>query len=540
MKKFAALVCALAMALSFTVNAFAADLDYMDKTCTSYDSTVQFSLELNKPLQVANALSELIIGEESEYDIQRIVESLMKAEYTANIKTEESSDRLKNKTELELSANVPIEFSDDLSLAVGTKLKMWIDMDLTSRENAKYVIIIKNPLNGKYYKLDYLKLFENIDDEESANSVFDTLKKNLQNDSKILNWNEIIKNVVSGNAKITSLGNTRKIEISGDAMSKYITDLIEGFVNSEYMDEIFATLEESNPDVKADTQSYLAEIKDVIGKLKIFADDAVITNVTLDKSGFVNTAEEKVHISFNLAELLKGFDVDEEEIYPITKENSDVDFTMGMKVTYTNVNDTKVTIPTLTEENSVDLVNLYDYSDDDADYDSDYWDEYFYRTSEFFYDYVGEGHVKPIDLSKSEFYVQFENFLSEAIAWDEDNPSYELGLDGEGNISIKISTLNFEKTITAKIGETAYTVNGVQYEAKYPFVLDNYEAYNYETEEFEQSEDKDIFVSDDVLKNILNCKISSFSVYFDEDGTNRYSLNFKRNNEGYDPNYAVG
>jgi hypothetical protein len=113
-------------------------------------------------------------------------------------------------------------------------------------------------------------------------------------------------------------------------------------------------------------------------------------------------------------------------------------------------------------------------------------------------------------------------------------------LDDEGNISIKISTLNFEKTITAKIGETAYTVNGVQYEAKYPFVLDNYEAYNYETEEFEQSEDKDIFVSDDVLKNILNCKISSFSVYFDEDGTNRYSLNFKRNNEGYDPNYAVG
>jgi hypothetical protein len=71
-------------------------------------------------------------------------------------------------------------------------------------------------------------------------------------------------------------------------------------------------------------------------------------------------------------------------------------------------------------------------------------------------------------------------------------------------------------------------------------VLDNYEAYNYETEEFEQSEDKDIFVSDDVLKNILNCKISSFSVYFDEDGANRCSLNFKRNNEGYDPNYAVG
>ncbi len=170
MKRLIALICALAMVFSFALGAEASELDFLDKEYKSYEASMELSFKLNKPLSF---IGDIAKQEEMPYDLQRLVESLLNAKYTVNMTGEMLDDSLKGRVYMEIAADQPIEFSDDLKIGVGVKTRMWMDYDFSSAENMVYKTIITNPLDGKYYVFD-LMTAEDIAEQKQA--FADTVK----------------------------------------------------------------------------------------------------------------------------------------------------------------------------------------------------------------------------------------------------------------------------------------------------------------------------------------------------------------------------
>lgn len=545
MKKVTAILCAFAMFFTFAVNAGATELDFMDKEYKSYDATVEFSLQLNKSFDFVKVIADYLTGNNDIIDYQRFAESLMNATYTADIQAETGADYKSAKMAMAISANLPIELSEDLSIAVGTKVRLWIDYDFSGENNLKYDIIVTNPLNGKYYYIDYLELIKGMSGDEEAEELIADMMRSIDAKSGVSEIKELVKNLLTGNAKISSSGNTRTIELSGDAVGNYLSELITGIIKSDYMNNLLESVQGAEGDAEpyemADED--IREITDVIKSLKIFADDAVSIKITLDDDGFIKESDEKVHIAFNIAELCESFGVSSEDIEPLTKENSDVDFTLITKVVFRRVKDVTVEMPALTEENSVDLMEalgpmLGIYDDGDNDYDYEKWEEYYYRTSESIRNHGI--NAKAIDLSNSEFYVDIEYLLFYTYGCDDLYGSMDF--DENGNVTIEYESKAVEKTVvTAKVGEKAYSVNGVPYEAKYPFILNSYETvdYDWEAGEYVDKTVSSVYVGIDVLNTLFGSKVVGYAVSFDTDGAEPLVwVDLERPNPGYDPNYG--
>ncbi len=547
MKKVTALLCAFAMLFTFAANAGAAELDFMDKEYTSYDATVEFSLQLNKPFDFVKAVADYAFGNNialgNAIDYQRFAESLMNAVYTADIQAETGADFKSAKMAMAISANLPIELSEDLSIAVGTKVRLWIDYDFSDENNPKYDVIITNPLNGKYYYMDYIDFLESTDGGEDAGKLITDIMNSIDTKSGAGEITALVKNLLTGNAKISSSGNTRTIELSGDAVGNYISELITGIIKSDYMNNLLKSVQsaagDDEPYETADEE--IQEITDVIKSLKIFADDAVNIKITLDNGGFIKESDEKVHFAFNIAELCESFGVSAEDMKPLTKENSDVDFTLAVKTAYRRVNDVKAEMPALTVDNSVNLMEVLNPTlgvyDDNSDYDAEDWDEYYYRTSKSFRH--RSISAKATDISNAEFYVDIAYLLSYTYAYD--NLRGSVYFDENGNVTIEYESKAVEKTVvTAKVGEKAYSVNGVSYEAKYPFIIDSRETLDYDWEAGEYVVEKtvsSVYVGSDVLNTLFGSKVTGYAVYLDGAEPSVW-VDLERPNPGYDPSYA--
>lgn len=533
MKKLTAIICALAMFFTFACGAGAAELDFLDKEYQSYDATVEFSMGLNKPLDFISALAR---EEEIPFDLQYLTESLLKAKFTADIQAETGKDYMSARVAMAVSANVPIEFSEDFSIAVGTKLRLWMDYDFSDKDSLTCSVIFTNPIDGKYCYMDVGDILEENGEEaaEEAAAIVDMMKS-LDVKSGVSEITSVVKDVIKGNAKVTAVGNERTIAFSAEAAKKYIAGVLEGVLNSEYMKR---AAQAAGGDQLIDEED-LRELKASLDKIKIFADDAIEFKYTLDGKDFAKEAETKLHFAFNIAEICEAFEADEEDIYPLTKENSDVDFTAAAKTVYRSVNNVKVQLPELTEENSVDLSEKFNVRpDEEYDYHTDdYWEEYNYKTTDSFFDYASD--AKAIDVSKTEFYIEVEDFF-ENMSCDADMLDVTVKTDDEG-VTVEYSGKDIESAVLkAKIGERTYSVNGASYEAKYPFVLlpGEYACYDEDNLEWKTESKNFVYMSLDVPEKLFGSKVRSYWADIADNGEISYTVTLERPNPGYDENFT--
>lgn len=502
MKTFLALICAFANIFSFAGGAYASELDFMDNEILSYEAEGQLKIALNEPLYFIDDLTEYLSTESiggTSVDFKRLFESLLGTTFTINTAAEIAPDYLSGKIYSSVSTDAPIEFSDNLKIAVGMKQNMWVDYDLTSTENPKYTVVQTNLLNGKYQLIDLPAMLALDDSDEETNAALLDLLKSALGGAKggSREMVTIFKNLLTGRAKITEDGNTRVIELDSDAIVDIGVDYFCDAMGTEYVTNILKKLEEiGDTDISVEKvpAAERGGIKGAIKELGLFADDALKMTYTLDENGRIKTAAAKLHLDFDIRELLKAMGATDEEIDEVFKsDNTGVDMTIECSQTYTSF-EANVQMPTLTPENTIDVVQQMKELTERFD-TPDYTYDYTPYVPAFFYMYHIPAEV--IDAENREYYVSIDHSLSDM--YDDDSFTYYIETDESGEITVTYSSDYIPKTVLkAKVGETAYTINGEEKTAKYPFkILEPFDAY-YMT-----------MASGDVLKEMFGFEIDS-------------------------------
>ena len=118
-----------------------------------------------------------------------------------------------------------------------------------------------------------------------------------------------------------------------------------------------------------DSEEYRAEVEKwygILSGVKLFAEDAVTLDVTLDENNDIKTMDMGMYIETNLydtvTKIAEAVGASEEDLAGfseyVTPENSDIKASLVMSCEYENVNgDVTVDIPELTEENSVNMLD---------------------------------------------------------------------------------------------------------------------------------------------------------------------------------------
>ncbi len=507
MKKMLAIVCAVMMLFSFAQPAFAADekaevsLDFMKMEYTSYEGTGEFYVELNKPLEFVN-----ILNEDAGFDVQYLIESLLKTKINAKVQAETSADNKAAKVYMSLNPVIPVELSEDLKFLADLTGKMWIEVDATSVENAACKIVVQNPLNGEYIYVDAFDalLTGNEDNTEMKQQMVDAVNTidTANYDAASL---DLIK-VYEKYATVEKNGEYVVLKFTNDAFVDVIFEVCEIVFS---MEEMQASMEEAGISLETFgiTEENIPAIKTMVKGMGIFADnDAVILKYKLDKNNYLVESEERIRVDFNIFDIAEAMGATEKDLYPLTRDKANIDMTFVTKSTFDKINQTSIVqMPTLTEENSTSLAELlydsYEF-EDDYYYEDDYWADY---QPEKFWDYASG------KMDRGGMYVDIEEFFDSAY-YDEDSLTGVAELGENGDVKIDFTSDNFGTvTVSGNLREDAYKLNDIDLWGRKPFITVS--EYNWDTYEA----DEKIYVHIDVLNYILGAQIESMQIYLLDD-----------------------
>ena len=315
--------------------------------------------------------------------------------------------------QMAMDMTMKIPGSDDIST------QTYMDMDFSDMENPKYIQIIKAPDQDKYMVMDYSEneaMMDMLGDSMSL-SASEDMKKLIEelNASTMYKEPEYKDGVYSVtyteqeikdafkdimlkgediyipmlNNVIVSVENTvsniavsdtsvpedeaiggadasTDINIAPEASSVAIIGGADGPT------AIYTTPGKAAEITDADREDYRALIEKwygIFNDIKLFADDAVTLDLTLDGSS-IKTMDMGINIDTNIYDLVDALSgelgITDEDMAEfgetVTKENSDVKASMTLSCEFSNVNeDVTVEFPEITEENSIDV--LAEYSD---------------------------------------------------------------------------------------------------------------------------------------------------------------------------------
>ena len=507
MKKLLAIVCAVMMLFSFAQPAFAAtketetSLDFMKMDYTSYEGTSEFYVELNKPLDFLSVLNA-----DAGFDVQYLVESLLKTKINAKVQAETSSNNKAAKVYMALNPVIPVEFSEDLKFLADLTGKMWIEIDGTSVENAACKIVVQNPLNGEYIYVDAFDAVltgveDNTEMKQQIVDAMSTVDMTSYDDATA----DLIK-VYEKYATVEKNGEYVVLKFTNDA---FVDTIFEVFEIIFSLEEMQASLEESGLSLETMgiTKENIPAIKTMIKGMGIFSDnDAVVLKYKLDKNNYLVESEERIRVDFNIFDVAEALGAAEEDLYPLTRDVADIDMTFITKNTFDKVNEANVVqMPTLTEENSTSLAELiYDEYElnDDYYYEDDYWADY---QPEKFWNFTSG------KMERGGMYVDIEEFFDSAY-YDEDSLTGTAVLGENGDVKIDFTSDNFGTvTVNGNIREDAYKLNDIDLWGRKPFITVS--EYNWST----YAADEKIYVHIDVLNYILGAQVESMEIYLLDD-----------------------
>lgn len=514
MKKIIAIICTVAMLLSFTVTAFADEWDFLAAQYKSYDATMEFSFVLNKPLDCL-----ALFNEEAGFDVKYMVEELTKAKYTMKVQAELGEDNLKGKMAMAINADVPVNLSEDLKFGADVTLYAWMDYDFTSEENAKYNVIVKNPLNGQFIVIDYFTVMTQtgIDMKSQLTEAFAALDL----EAGVKEITELTKSLYKKHAKLEVKDNEYTVTLTNDGMIDLVFDAVTGYMNTEYAKN--SGLDASMLDMEGVD---LPTIQAVARGLGIFGDnDALVIKAKVNDKGQMTAVEESVHFDFNLVELFEALGEDTLMLYPVTKETGNIDVTIRTKTVYDKIDEENVvTFPTLTEENSASLMELIGSTMPEEDYIEP---EYNYQ-SEYFWDYA-QGMM-----DRNGMYAEAAGFI-DSCYWDDDNLTGNVALAENGDVTMTLTSDNFGTvTVKGNLKSDEYMLNDIKLWARRPFKTAS--VYDWETYEGEEV----VYVNMEVLNYILGAKVQTIQTYILDDEmkeltTPEYYFDIVRPNPAYVP-----
>ena len=365
MKKLFSLMVTVVLCFSLCLSAFASGDSYFNalgKMNGNYEAETELTMSIDKPFLVLDALADFL---EEEMvgggqilglpgNLRTLVESAFDTSSKMNVKASVSNNYKKMAVEISGESAIPLKFGENLKNTTEMKNKMWMELDFTDINKPVYKIIQLNPLLGdKYIVMDMGEILG------EDMKTFASLMSIMLSEEGINLLKTKMADSVKEHAKITEKGSNIKIVFDDKATKRFLLDIFEVSVD---LIKAMAGFQENMTGLDADALSVetIREIFTPVKDISIFGDEGIVYDITL-KNGLVATENVKFSINLNLYDVICAFDPEmAEEDFFLTRENSNIAFSVNAKSTYKSVNkNVTINFPTLTKENSVNLADSF-------------------------------------------------------------------------------------------------------------------------------------------------------------------------------------
>jgi hypothetical protein len=427
----------------------------------SANSNIKMSLKLNRPFELLDNSDYY-----TEIKPSDMVNSFANMEYDANMAYSMSEDKKIIKLGMDMQLDLPLEVGENFKADIWAKVGMWMDMDLTDTENPVYKLIFKIPFSDKYYVMDFGL---NAGEEDFA-LMFEQLN-NILNSSVMDVYSKKCYESIKNNFTLKSLGANR-YELSADdkafkAVLKDILDMsVEMLGNTEEKEEFAKMTEEAFKQLE---------------NITILGERGMKTEFTLSGTHIIQGKTE-MHICLNIYDIMSQFG---EDIEGMVRESSYMDFDIIYDVTMTDINKpVTVEFPVLTEDNSVNMYEPYEYEED---YYEDYISPYSYAYDD----------AAPVIID-GELYVPIRSFMN-SIEIEDDKIGYA---DGAVTIDATDKGILEFNTLQLNVGSCDIYHNGQKQTMTKPVIALNGKTY-----------------CPMQFLNYINCTVESYGYDFEENET---------------------
>lgn len=293
-----------------------------------------------------------------------------------------------NSSENSKSMQMAMDMTTKVPNSEDVSMQTYMDMDFSDEENPKYIQIIKTPEEDKYMVMDYAQSEDMMDQLGSIMNISssDDMKKlieelNAQTELKEPEYKDGVYSVTYTEQELKDA--FKDLMLKGEdlylPMLNSVIASVETTVSSAAAPDTAAIGGADGPTnvyvaaeiTDADREQYRADIEKwygILNDIKLFADDAVTLDVSLNDNNQIKTMDMGINIDTNIYDLVTAVSdelgITDENMAEfekvVTKENSDIKASMTLYCEFENVNgDVKVDIPEITDENSIDVLAEY-------------------------------------------------------------------------------------------------------------------------------------------------------------------------------------
>ncbi len=416
--------------------------DVLKNPMLNYTGTATASMEFENAQEVISAIEALVgqklkAGPLDTVDIAAMLESLCAFSGSATVKADISEDYNKIKLSMQADYDYSAYVNQNLGVSADMKVGLWLDMDVSDVMNPECRVVISSPVSTKY---TYIDLFSGLDEQTKLMTV--AIIKMFLNKDFVDGVNAEIVKFYEENAEITSDGKdfTMKLD-NGDYLK--LMDLMT-YIMSQAVKKLIPTAEEY-------------EQQNIC-----FADSGI---TMLGEGGYVieyyedGSVKEYCDLEMNIGDFYE-LSTGEEWIF---KNELVFKFSVESNGRLFNVGTTEVSIPALTDDNSIDLAQLFSAEpEEDAYYEEDSFTEY---EQEYPYFYV-DTYTEYVPVVDGEHLIPFRAVLENAYNGNV-NIAYE-----NGNITVTSEYFDDMEKLAFAVGTTKANVDGYEFEVG-SIVLEN-------------------------------------------------------------------
>ena len=334
----------------------------LTKSYNNYTADYSLSFQLENADQIVDLIKESIPDEGllKVLDLNSVFSSLLSLDATANIKANISDDYKKMQLSATTDYFYDVTTGENMVVSLKATAGTWLNMDISAPEPV-FELIHTYPYSNKYIRQNIL---EECTEGEKAQIV--TILNLVLNKEFIDSINSTTIQLLEKHAKTTVAGNTCTIELDNEGLIALIEDFIAvfgakmsalmpffteaasiGIIGGADGPTAIYTTEDTEAELPPEALFPSLEGVQLLGK------EGIVCKYTLT-CNHPSKAEMDVDISINLSELLG----DEWE----SDKPLNIDFSVRYDTNMSNFGTTKVDFPVLTEENSVNYNELFDFS----------------------------------------------------------------------------------------------------------------------------------------------------------------------------------
>ncbi|MBQ3124428.1 MAG: hypothetical protein IJC09_03260 [Clostridia bacterium] len=289
----------------------------------SFETKTVLTAKLNKPLEV---IEYIPADEDFDVDYSMLIGDLIKSKATIECAFNVSEDYKKIQMSISTACDIPVHINDGLKFDAYAKSGIWYNYDVTDAQNPVFTVISKSPIEPYY-------------------EFFDLIKESGMDFSSVINA-DVIKDAIDG--LVTAIENNADITRTAKGYTVNFDDAgFAGFIRDcAGMAETYIT----DDDIK----EALKEVS-VYNNFDVIGEDGITLQITKNANGNITAYAEKVHIDFNLFDLLASIGMSTDGL---ERDKSQIDITFEAVSEISGHNRTTVAIPELTKDNSR---HMYEY-----------------------------------------------------------------------------------------------------------------------------------------------------------------------------------